>query len=180
MKRLEGWPEGVMKVINHPFRTKGWHHFFSECPNDAYYFGLDLETPADLHRLLKVFSTIKADKLILALDPNDGGHHVEGAAAVFSLGNQPIIDQWYKHLKIDKDGKRVFGVNRYTEPPTAQPPTLTIYTGHRAVDLDKLRLPEHLLVRASIAKVYREKFPDRVKAIEAFIQTYKQGLQKQS
>ena len=144
MKPIAGWPEGTMKVINHPFRTGGWHSEFSKCQNDRYYFALDIDGPADLHRLVKTFAAIQNDELLISINPEDGGHHVEGAPVVFALGNQPIIDAWFKRLAVGKDGARKFGVHTFHEPPKAQPPSLFLYAGHRGIELAKLRIPKNI------------------------------------
>ena len=52
-----------------------------------------------------------------------------------------MLDRWYKTLPEVAPGVRRFGMDWYREPPTAMPPTLTLYVGHEAVDLDSLKVP---------------------------------------
>src|SRR5262245_6731167 len=70
---IPGWPEGALKLINDPLRADGWHPWFSECPNDRYYFGLEVHTPADINHLVEILAAIKAEKVELHLMPGEGG-----------------------------------------------------------------------------------------------------------
>src|SRR5690606_13317233 len=84
-------------------------------------------------------------------------------------GDQKQVDQWYEHLPVvDVAGNergyvdqliyqesfvvpvtRKFGIIRYTACPEAMPPTLTLYVGHPAVDLNRLDLPVTVTVEAA-------------------------------
>jgi hypothetical protein len=178
-KALPGWPQGVLKVINDPLRVNGWHPWFSECPNDGYYYSMDVRQPQDVNHLITLLAAIKAGKLELNLDPAEGAPHADAVGAIFGLGNQVIVDSWFKTLPEIEPGFRQFGVHRYHEPPPAQPPTLTIYVGHKAVDLKKLRIPANIEVTAPTAKSYREEHADVIKVIDEFIDSHK-SKQKES
>ena len=109
-KALPGWPQGVLALINHPTRVNGWHPWFSECPNDRYYYELDVRRPEDMNRLLEALAAVKAETVQLRLDPADGAPHADGVGAVFALGNQPILDRWFTTLTEVEPGVRQFGV----------------------------------------------------------------------
>ena len=40
----------------------------------------------------------------------------------------------------------MFGLHRFREPPVAEPPTLTLYVRHKAVDMEKLIVPGNVEV----------------------------------
>ena len=69
---IPSWPKGVLRLINDPLRTGGWNPGFSECPNDGYYFGMDVRQPEDVNHLIKVLAAIEAKTLRLNLDPAEG------------------------------------------------------------------------------------------------------------
>jgi hypothetical protein len=172
-KALPGWPQGVLELINDPVRVNGWHPWFSESPNDGYYFEMDVRRPQDVNHLIKLFAAIKSKTLELNLDPADGAPHADGVGAIFALGNQPIINRWFMTLPEVEPGIRQFGAYRYREPPTAQPPTLTIYVGHKAVDLKELTIPPNVRVTAPNAKSYRAEHTDKFKVIDEFLDRHK-------
>lgn len=169
---LPGWPEGVMKLINHRLRTDGWHPWFSELPNDMNYYGMDVRGMDDVNALLKLLAGVKAKRVVLNFDPAAGGRHVGGAGGVFTIGNQPIVDRWFKHLPVVKPGVRRFGVNRYRKPPTAGPPTLTVYTGSKWFDWKKLTVPLKVEVTTATAAAYRERYEERFETIDEFIERH--------
>jgi len=172
-KAVPGWPKGVLKLINDPLRTSGWYSWFSECANDGYYYGMDVRRPEDVNRLIKILAAIEAKTIELRLDPAEGAPHANGVGAIFALGNQSIVNRWFLTLREVKPGIRQFGVHEYRKPPTAQPPTLTLYVGHRAIDLKKLTIPANVEVTAPNAKSYRKKHKDAFIAIDEFIEGHK-------
>ncbi len=66
---------------------------------------------------------------------------------------------------------RKFGVHRFTKPPEAQPPTLTVYVESGAVDLKKLAVPANVQVTASYNDAHREKHKADpiIKSIDRFV-----------
>ncbi len=162
---IHDWPPGVVDLLNDPARTDGWHHWFSECPNDVNHYVFVVKDMKDVDRLVQLLGRIKAAELHVNLDP-DGCYRTfphappekprPEPAAVFAIGSQKILDEWFSRLQRDKEGKRVFGVHRYDKPPTALPPTLTLYVSNEAVDLRKLVVPTHITVG-------RAPFPNRIK-----------------
>jgi hypothetical protein len=169
---LPGWPDGVMKLINHRLRTDGWHSWFSELPNDGNYYGMDIRGMDDVNALLKLLAAVKAKRVVLNLDPAAGGSHVGGVGAVFSIGNQPILDRWFKRLPVVKPGVRRFGVNRYRKPPTAQPPTLTVYTGSKWFNWKKLIVPLKVEVTTGTTVAYRKRYEEAFETIDEFIERH--------
>lgn len=173
MEAVDGWPEGVLNLVNHPLRTHGWQGFFSECPNDSQYFGIEIMSPADMHRAIRAFATIESKDLVIQLTPEGSAKHAGGTGALFTLGNQKVIDAWFERLPVQKNGERRFGIHSFQKPPPAQPPTLFLYVGHRAVDLRKLRIPSQVKLAAPLSAAWKKKFPAECGAIEAFVETVK-------
>src|SRR4029078_11313320 len=91
-----------------------------------------------------------------------------------SLGNQRWIDGWYSRLSETEPGVRPFGVSRLTNSPAAQPPTLTLFVGHPAIDLKQLEFSSTLEVSADISPSDRED-----KENDAAIKTIEEFLAKQ-
>ena len=175
------WPAKMMDVVNDPARTVGWNFWFSECPNDVNHYAFVAKSTDDLNRVLKKLAAVdaKGTTVVLAL----GKEYPVGnfsflrkgnnAAAVLIFGNQSIINQWYVHLK-EPDGEpgvKKFGVHRYTEPPKAMSPTMTIYVENPAVEVEKLVIPAALTVAAAVTKEEREARKDEapLKAIDALL-----------
>lgn len=175
------WPAKMVDVLNDPSRTVGWNFWFSECPNDANNYVFVAKTNDDLHRILKKLTAVDAKEktVILALGkefPVGGFSFLKkgnNAAAVLAFGNQTMINAWYTHLReaVGKPGVKQFGVNRYTEPPKAMQPTLTIYVENPAVNIEKLSIPAEITVAAAITKEERAARKDdaAIKAIDALL-----------
>jgi hypothetical protein len=144
------YPEGAGDVINHPSRGEGWNDWFSEWPNDVNHYLFPLKTTDELNAVIEQFAKIQSDHLEIHLAPlaeprglgwTTSLKEGNNAAAVFSLGDQAILDDWYKRL----DGKK-FGVMEFTAKPTAAPPTLTIFIDNKAVQLTALKIPPQIKV----------------------------------
>ena len=172
----DAWPEGVLELVNDPLRTDGWHPWFSGMPNDVDQFDFNIRSARAVDHLIRKLAAIKADSLRIELDPgkanrrvvNEGGGEV---GAKFRIGNQAILNHWFARLKVDGAGARVHGVHRYTKPPTACPPTLTLYVEHAAVELNKLDVPPHVEVEAQVPKWYRAEHQGdaTLRAIDRFV-----------
>ena len=171
---VEGWPEGVQEVINDAVRTNGWHSWFSECPNDTRTFELHIRNGEDAARLVRKLAAVKSDRRVIRLAPGARAEHAGGAGAVFTLGNQPELTRWYLNLPEVSPGFRQFGVHLYSEMPTAQPPTLTLYVGHEAIDLKALGIPPAIEVEAAVTDAYRGEHKDDaiLRTIDAFIDAH--------
>jgi hypothetical protein len=185
------WPAKMMDVVNDPARTVGWNFWFSECPNDVNHYAFVAKSTDDINRVLKKLAAVDAKGMtvVLAL----GKEYPVGnfsflrkgnnAAAVLIFGNQSIINQWYVHLKEPEGepGVKKFGVNRYTEPPKAMSPTLTIYVENPAVEVEKLVIPATLTVAAAITKEEREARKDAaiLKAIDAILLKRQKSMELQ-
>ena len=157
VEELDEWPDGVSELVNDPVRVDGWNPWFSEFPNDVYHYELQIRSMEDVDRLLAKLAAIKANKVQVQLDSRSEADHIgwttkvdskKNIGATFSIGNQEVLDQWYERQEKAKNASsigaelneqvRVFGVNRLTNGPSALPPTLTLYVGHKAIDLKKL------------------------------------------
>jgi hypothetical protein len=173
------WPKGALDLVNDPLRTEGWNPWFSECPNDVNFYAFAVSDTNQVNHLIAKLAAIKADRIKLLLSPapeprvlafatvlEDGND----AAAVFSIGSQKRTDEWYQHLREVEPGVREFGVHLYHEPPKAQPPTLTLYVGHKAIDLKGLKVPPSVEVSVAVSAAYRSegKQADLIKAIDDF------------
>lgn len=175
-----GWPAKIVDLLNDPARTVGWNFWFSECPNDVNHYAFAAKNTDDLNRLIKKLAATKAKGMSVTLAlgkefPAGGFSFLKpgnGIPAVLAFGNQTRLNQWYSHLDVVEPGVRQFGVHRYTEPPKAMPPTLTIYVEHPAVDLTKLAIPAEVNVVASLSKEDREtrKDDEAVKAIDRLLE----------
>ncbi|MFT5126970.1 MAG: hypothetical protein ACI8W8_000568 [Rhodothermales bacterium] len=175
-----GWPEGVLDLVNDPLRSNGWNPWFSEWPNDVNHYEVNLREHHDLDKIIQKLSAIRCDVVRIQLDPGTEPGALgfttslpkgNGTAAIFAIGSQKIIDQWFRGLPEIEPGVRKFGVQRYTESPKALPPTLTLFVGHRAIDLEKLAVPARIEVSGTFSDAYRKEHKDdpMVTGIDDFI-----------
>ena len=180
------WPEGVLELVNDPLRAEGWKPWFSEWPNDVNFYTFEVTGTNDVNRLIANLAAIKCAKPRVRLYPGKEARGLgfttvldegNGAAAVFSIGSQKRIDEWYQHLKEVEPGVRAFGVARYHETPKAQPPTLMLYAGNPAIDLKHLQIPPAVEVRAAISAAERAKGENAavIKAIDDFVAGHRAG-----
>lgn len=148
----ESLPQGTAEFVNLPSRTEGWNDWFSEWPNDVNHYLYRAHDPAQINALIEQFARIQSDRLQIRLaplpEPKGLGWTTSlktgnGVAAVFSIGDQAILDRWYEQL----DGRR-FGVMEFTGKPIAVPPTLTLFVDHQAIDLGSLKIPPQISVAA--------------------------------
>lgn len=163
-EEAQGWPARIVALVNDPVRTVGWNFWFSECPNDVNHYAFAAKNTDDLNRLIKKLAATKARgatvELALGKEFPAGGFAFlkpgNGIPAVVAFGNQVKINEWYSHLEQIEPGVRKWGVHRFTEPPQARAPTLTIYVEHPAVDLARLEIPAAVQVLGSVSKEDRE------------------------
>jgi hypothetical protein len=132
------WPRGTLELINDEARRFGWHHWFSELPNDANWFDYEVKDTAEINRLLQRLAAIDSKRHVVILSAEDSPTREKiRVAAEFMIASQRRLDEWYDQLPADKQ----FGVHTIEKRPTAAPPELTIYVQHEAVDLDRLEVP---------------------------------------
>ena len=179
------WPEGTLALVNHPLRDKGWNDWFTQHPNDVCVFELKVRHEKDVQELIDLLAKVKGGARCLVLSPH-GNHYVNSFApppqparpseiptgATFSIGDQAIIDKWYERLPKDETGARKFGAHRYEKPPTALPPTLTLYVGSPALeDLAGIRVPAGVELRPDFNDVWGKQYQSdwRVKRIVQFV-----------
>lgn len=151
------WAVGVQEIVNHPKRTYGWLPEWSELPNDVVYFELDLKNNADVQECLAKMAAIPGGAR-LELDPRKEAPSGEivpkipsrasGTTAIFSIGNQARLDAWYRSLPEvpPGSGQKKIGVFVYAVAPKTILPTLTLYVGSGAFNLDQLSLPANIEV----------------------------------
>lgn len=173
------WPAKMIDVVNDPARTVGWNFWFSECPNDVNQYAFVAKSTDDINRILKRLAAVdaKEKRVLLTLGKEfPVGNFAflkkgNNATAVLGFGNQAIINQWYVRLEEPEPGVKKFGVSRYTEPPKAMSPMLTIYVENPAVDVEKLAIPAELTVSVAVTKDEREARKDDapLKAIDALL-----------
>ncbi len=158
------WPAGTMALINDPDRTNGWNPWFSEWPNDVNHYELHAANDQDLHRIIQKLADIATRPVVIKLNPASEPSAIgfttvlsEGNATplLFSIGSQQRIDEWFGRLP---DGR--FGVHQFDEPPTALPPTLTLFLTHPLFDLEALDVPVGIEIHADITDSLRESTPD--------------------
>lgn len=178
------WPEGTLDLANDSLRANGWHPWFSEWPNDVLYFEMNVRDGRDVQHLIDQMKKVKSLKRQIVLIPEREAGSLaftkrlkegNGIGAVFQVGSQPRIDQWYEHLTEIRPGVRIFGVQEYQKVPEAQPPTLVLYVQHPAVDLDKLQIPATIQVNASIDLHFRKDEANRelIQRLEQFVTRHK-------
>lgn len=145
-----GWPDGVRDFLNDPLRTIGWLSWFSELPNDVKHFAFKITTPADAQRLINAFAKIKSDNLIIRLAAEKGPidpfarKRSRLSGFEFAIGDQNVVDAWFKRLQEGEPGIRKFGIHRLKKPHSAVPPSLTLYVENEQVSLDRLVIPLHV------------------------------------
>ena len=175
-----GWPAGVLDLVNDPLRSEGWNPWFSEWPNDVNHYEIKLRGQDDLKQIIQKLVAIRCDVVRIRLDPGKEPSALgfttvlpkgNDAAAVFAIGSQKIIDQWYLRLPEIEPGIRKFGVHRYAECPKALPPTLTLFVRNNAIDLAKLKVPMRIEVSGALSDSYRKEHENDplVNAIDKFI-----------
>lgn len=179
------WPEGTLALVNHPLRGNGWNDWFTQLPNDVCVFELKVRNEKDVQELIDLLAKVKGGARCVLLSPH-GNHYVNSSApdpeaprsseiptaATFSIGDQTILDKWYERLPKDETGARKFGAHRYEKPPTARPPTLTLYVGSPALeDLTKIRVPADVELRPDFNDVWGKEYQSdwRVKRIVQFV-----------
>ena len=152
------WPAGTEAFLNDPRRTEGWNPWFTEWPNDVNHYCFRLQSSNDVNEVLAKLGAIKSPGATILLsaeaEPRGLGFSTvlpasNRIAAVFAIGSQRQIDEWYQRLPEGTPGVRKFGVHTFHEAPKATPPTLTLYVAHPAVVLDALRIPANIQVRAT-------------------------------
>jgi hypothetical protein len=132
------WPRGTLELINDDARRFGWHHWFSELPNDANWFDYEVKDTAEINRLIERLVAIDSKRHVVILSAGEPPEREEiRVAAEFAIGSQRRLDEWYDQLPADKQ----FGTQKLDKPPLAGPPELTIYVQHEAVDLRRLEAP---------------------------------------
>src|SRR6266542_23575 len=79
-RSLEDWgfPTNALSLLNDPRRVAGWHPWFSELPNNAYWFAYRAKSIDDVNQLIAIFAKLKSDEVVLELSPLDGGQRVRG------------------------------------------------------------------------------------------------------
>jgi len=184
LAEIHGWPEGTLAILNDPLRGDGWNPWFTEWPNDLNHYEMRVKSTEDVQHLIDLLVKIKGSPVQIFLDPRDEPSGLgftttlpegNGIGAMFSIGSQKQIDQWYGHLEEAKPGVRKFGGYRLQQPPGARPPTLTLYVGNDAVDLATLRIPAKVEARAGYNDKYREEHKDDkvLQEIEKFVKEHR-------
>jgi hypothetical protein len=162
-----------------PIRTGGWNPWFSEWPNDVQHFTFKLHNTDDANRLIRQLAKIPR-KVELKLNPGrepgalgfmSALKAMNGHAALFSLGNQKRIDEWFARLPQDEHGVRTFGIQRHTNAPVALAPTLTFYVSSGRIELEKLEIPGRVNVTADISEAARQTNANHsvIKSIDEFV-----------
>ena len=144
-----GWPLGVESIVNDPARTVGYNSWFSEWSNDVNQYVYEINSMEDVNRLIEKLANVKESLVQLRLNPMKApegfgwvSRFPEGnsIAVVFSIGDQERVNQWYARVR------KPFGKIEFVDVPVAVPPTLTIFVQHKLIDLEKLKVPENVVV----------------------------------
>lgn len=154
----ESWPEGVGTLLKHETRGTGWNDWFTQWPNDVEHFEFQVTSMDEVNDVIDQFAQIEVAKgspppeihLCPAASPKGFGWvskfpHDRKLPMIFAIGDQQRMDKWYKSFLEPRGGK--FGVMQFEEVPVAVPPTLTLFVGEPVIDLEKLKIPDGVLVR---------------------------------
>lgn len=154
----ESWPEGVATLLQHETRGTGWNDWFSQWPNDVNHYEFQVISMDEVNDVIDQFAQIEVAEgrprpeihLCPAASPNGFGWlsrfpDDRKLSMIFAIGDQERMDQWYESSIQPRGGN--FGVLQFEEAPVAVPPTLTLFVGEPAIDLEKLKIPEGVLVR---------------------------------
>jgi len=171
------WPAGVLELVNDPLRGDGWNPWFSELPNDVNWYEFKIHNTDEVNQLIGKLAAIKATNVVVRLNAGTHAAKFEPAqaasaggktAVVFSIGSQQQLNDWYQRLPETEPGVRKFGVQIYKQAPVASPPTLTVYAGCDAIDLEKLKVPASVQV-VSDSRPGDPASPQITKAIEDYL-----------
>lgn len=178
------WPEGTLELANDPLRGDAWHPWFSECPNDVLYFEMSVQRNEDVRQLIDRMRKVKSLRRQVVLHPGSQAEPIPltkrrltdaGIGAVFQIGSQTRINQWFEHLAEIRPGVKGFGRIEYEKPPEARPPTLVLYVQHPAVNLDALQVPATIQVTSEIDQSFRMDEANRklIDRIDRFVARHK-------
>jgi len=138
-------------LVNDPARTIGWNPWFAEWPSDVRHYAFDITRIDDVNRLIRKLSAAKSPvrqvRLSWRSEPRSLGWVTsvpEGnrIAVVFTIGDQLLIDLWYKRVK------KPFGKIEFLAAPVAVHPTLTIFVQNDLIDLQEITIPDGVAVSA--------------------------------
>jgi hypothetical protein len=150
--RSKAWPDNSLPLMNDPRRIRAWWPWFSEAPNDVYYFAYQARSMDDVNQLIALLAEIKSDQVVVALSPQGGGQQLtrDGprmpAPVELCMVSQKEADDWFNHL--GTAGRKKFGV---TTRPIVQPPTMTLYLGDPMLDLTRLVLPPRVTLKSGVS-----------------------------
>ena len=185
IKAQTNWPAGLVDLLNDPARTDGWNSWFSGTPSDVNQYAFKVTNSADVNRLIKKLAAVKTAKVRVILTPEKEYQSQEdygkGAAVLFWMGDQRVINDWFGHLKEESPGLKIFGIQRLRKPPEALPPTLVLYTGSAAMDLNSLVIPENVEVARDYADAYWQEHKDEqgFTAIDGFLAKHPAAREKE-
>jgi hypothetical protein len=173
------WPEGTLGLANDPLRVNGWLVWFSGLPNDVVQFDLQVRNTADVQHCIELLRDVKQVRRQIVLHPGSEprypGHapaqrNEERIGAVYQVGSQKIVNQWFERLPESRPGIKRFGNEELIRPMEAHPPTLVLYVSHPAVDLEKLRFPKSIHVATEIDANFRKEQGNQelIEVIERF------------
>jgi hypothetical protein len=146
------WPKGTKELLDVPTRGDGWNGWFSEWPSDVCHYEFKVATSDEVNAVIAQFVKIESEDLHIRLSPLKEPQGLDwvtslpegnGTAIMFSIGNQQRVNDWFGRLPGGKFGKMEF-----EKTPVAVLPTLTIFVGHKAVDLAELKVPQEIDVSA--------------------------------
>ena len=130
LARQWNWPVGTIELVNDPLRTDAWKVQFKDARAALNLYGFQVDSTADVNRLILRFADITSEKLILWLGMPDHPY-----LRPLRLADRfPVVLAMYRPLVV---------ATRKFSPAISVDPT------HPGIELNDLDIPAHV-------KVYRD------------------------
>jgi hypothetical protein len=186
---VDTWPNGVEDLVNDEVRIDGWNDWFSGSLCSVSRYAFDVHHREDVDRLIRKLAAIEAEEVQLSLIPEDGTRRTlssdedagsaEKVGVVFTDVKLVRVDRGAKPSWGVKPGVRSLDISGDEKKPRLHSLTLILYLGHKAVDLESLKIPSNIHICTATGEAYRAKHKDAFEKIDAFIEQH-QARQKQS
>jgi len=168
IQERQGWPKGVLELLQDPTRKVGWNSWFSGQPNDIEHYAFAVRTTRDAQRLIDAFSRIDDQRKRVAFHPGRGPRglgdfrfNAKGRewGAVLSVSNRDAV------ARANAPDVQAGKLAVYMSSPTV----LSIHLGTADVNLAELRIPKDLTLSVMESSPIQGKaYPEQVRKIREF------------